>query len=178
VVQRLVASDNLGRQQRPRSLGLDAVGNLLRLVRVALVYRRYDLVIARCLELIPDNFEVGRRVGVCASQPASTESQLGACLSHFRVSASWAGLSLAFIIEYSAVRAPCERCADVTRRVRPSCLKPQADAEYATIEIGWLLVMPSSRHYSRRAAAACSSSSIFRRDVLNCSSKSASEGGP
>ena len=33
-------------------------------------------------------------------------------------------------------------------------------------------------YYDRRATAASSSSSIFRRSVLNCSSKSASEGGP
>ena len=37
---------------------------------------------------------------------------------------------------------------------------------------------PHLKHYDRRATAASSSSSMFRRSVLNCSSKSAVDGAP
>ena len=47
-----------------QTLGLDAVGNLLRLVGVALINRRYDLVISRRLKLIPECLEVGGRLSV------------------------------------------------------------------------------------------------------------------
>jgi len=49
-----------------QTLGLNAVGNLLGIVGVALVDRRYDLFLTRRLELIPDCLEVGRHLGVGA----------------------------------------------------------------------------------------------------------------
>ena len=61
-----------------QTLGLDAVGNLLRLVGVALIDRRYDLVISRRLELIPECLEVGGRLGGGAGHASKHGFQLGA----------------------------------------------------------------------------------------------------
>ena len=66
-----------------QTLELNAVSNLLRLVGVTLIDSRYDLIISRRLELIPEYLEDGSRLGVGhARQPGF---QRGACLLHFRV---------------------------------------------------------------------------------------------
>src|SRR5450759_2593763 len=49
-----------------QTLGLNAAGNLLGIVGVALVDRWYDFVLTRRLELIPDCLEVGRHLGLGA----------------------------------------------------------------------------------------------------------------
>ena len=77
-----------------QTLGLDAVGNLLRLGGIALIDRRYDLVISRRLKLIPERLEVGRRLGVRTGHVSKHRVQLGACLLHFRVQCILGGFVL------------------------------------------------------------------------------------
>src|SRR6516165_1029231 len=103
-----------------QTLGLDAVGNLLRLVSVALIDRRYDLVISRPLKLIPECLEVGGRLSVGAGYTCKHGFQLGACLLHFRVQCILGGFVLGIYHRIQRRTRVCEGRAGVTRRDSPS----------------------------------------------------------
>ena len=102
------------------TLGLDAVGNLLRLIGITLVDRWYDLVISRRLELIPECLEVGRRLGVGAGHASKHGFQLGARLLHFRVQCILEGFVLRIYHRIQCGTRVCEGRAGITRRVSPS----------------------------------------------------------
>src|ERR1017187_7680626 len=103
-----------------QTLGLNAAGNLLGIVGVALVDRWYDLVLTRRLELIPDCLEVGRHLGVCAGHAGKHGIKLGACRLHLRVERILRGLVLGVHHRIQCATRFYESRAGVTRRVSPS----------------------------------------------------------
>src|ERR1035437_1068036 len=103
-----------------QTVGLNSVGNLLGIVGVALVDRRYDLFLTRRLELIPDCLEVGRHLGVGAGHAGKHGIKLDACRLHLRVERILRGLVLGVHHRIQCATRVYESHAGVTRRVSPS----------------------------------------------------------
>ena len=103
-----------------QTLGLNAAGNLLGIVGVALVDRRYDLFLTRRLELIPDCLEVGRHFGLDAGHAGKHGIKLGACRLHLRVERILRGLVLGAYHRIQRATRVDESRAGVTRRISPS----------------------------------------------------------
>jgi hypothetical protein len=103
-----------------------------------LIDRRYDLVIPRRLKLIPEGLEVSRGLGVGTGH----ESSLVLASRTFAFSASWADLSLAFIIEYSAVRAFARAAqASLVESAQATETNPNPRPNTTLTAIDWLLVV-------------------------------------
>ena len=90
---------------------MDAVGDLLRLVGIALIDRRYDLLISRRLKLIPEHLEVGGGLGVGACYAGKDGVQLGACVLHLRVQRILCGFVLGIYHRIQRGTRACERRA-------------------------------------------------------------------
>jgi len=103
-----------------QALELDAVGNLLRLVGIALIDRWYDLIISRRLKLIPQCLEVGGRLGIRPGHASKQRVQHGACLLYFRLQCILGGFVLGIYHRIQRGTRVCERAAGVTRSVSPS----------------------------------------------------------
>ena len=102
-----------------QTIELNAVGNLLGIAGVAPVERRYDLLLTRLLELIPDCLEVGRHLGVGAGHPGKHGIKLGACRLHLRVERILRGLVLGIQHRIKGVTRVYESRASVTLLVSP-----------------------------------------------------------
>src|SRR5215472_16806807 len=77
-----------------KTIGLSTARDFLGIAGVALVDRRYDLVVTRRLELFPDDLEVGSYLGVSASHTGKYGIKLSAGRLHLRIEGVLRGLVL------------------------------------------------------------------------------------